>query len=350
MRKNMNIELLRIISILMVILVHVYSDFMVRGLYYKSSTVLYVFSFFKICVPLFLIIMGYLYNPDTNIKKVWKKNIFRIIIPLIFFSIFYNWFNEIVIDGKSFNELTTGFDLIKEVFFKNTLYSDAFHLWYLYAIIGIYLLYPVFKVICRNEKLLLYLVIIGFIFTILIPTITGVFPDTAEFLQNFDYGFSYIIFYFLLGNYLEYLLPKISVNNYLFLLLYFIFIIINCVFAKNFDIKPLKPYLYLTSFSYQSVFISLAAICFFIFIMKLKIKENKLIIFLGDKTLIIYYVHLLFLNFIMANVMKKFVVIYFSFSELVSYCFLMLVTIYVLSLIIAIMFKLIAKFFKKIKI
>ena len=156
MRKNMNIELLRIISILMVILVHVYSDFMVRGLYYKSSTVLYVFSFFKICVPLFLIIMGYLY-----------------------------------------------------------------------AIIGIYLLYPVFKVICRNEKLLLYLVIIGFIFTILIPTITGVFPDTAEFLQNFDYGFSYIIFYFLLGNYLGYLLPKISVNNYLFLLLYFIFIIIN---------------------------------------------------------------------------------------------------------------------------
>ena len=59
---------------------------------------------------------------------------------------------------------------------------------------------------------------------------------------------------------------------------------------------------------------------------------------------------ILFLNFIMANVMKKFVVINFSFSELVSYGFLMLVTIYVLSLIIAIMFKLIANFFKKIKI
>ena len=350
MRKNMNIELLRIISVLMVILVHVYSDFMVKGLYYKPVTVLYVFSFFKICVPIFLMITGYLYKPDTDIKKLWKKNIFRIIIPLIFFSIFYYWFNEIVVDGKTFNQLTTGFDLIKKVFFKDALYSVAFHLWYLYAVIGIYLLYPVFKFICKNEKLLLYLVIIGFIFDILIPTITGVFPNTNDFLQNFNYGFGYVIFYFLFGNYMKYLLPKIKINKYLFLVLYFTFIIFGCLIAKYIEITPLSELLFLTSFSYQSIFIAIAAICFFIFVMKLKIKENKLIIFLGDKTLIIYYVHLLFLNLIMANVIKKYIILKLSFSNLIIYGVLLSIIIYILSLIVAIIFKLLVKLFKRLKI
>ena len=52
MHKNMNIEFLRIISILMVIFVHVYSKFMLLGLY-KSEVVLYFTSFAKICVPCF---------------------------------------------------------------------------------------------------------------------------------------------------------------------------------------------------------------------------------------------------------------------------------------------------------
>ena len=142
----------------------------------------------------------------------------------------------------------------------------------------------------------------------------------------------------------------IKINKYLFLVLYFAFIIFGCLIAKYIEITPLSELLFLTSFSYQSIFIALAAICFFIFVMKLKIKENKLIIFLGDKTLIIYYVHLLFLNLIMANVMNKYVTLSFIFSDLIKYGFWLSIIIYILSLIVAIIFKLLVKLFKRLKI
>ena len=84
--------------------------------------------------------------------------------------------------------------------------------------------------------------------------------------------------------------------------------------------------------------------------MKIEIKKNKLVIFLGDKTLIIYYVHLFFLILIVTNVIKKYVILSFSLSNLVIYGILLSIIIYVFSLIVAIMFKLLLKIFKKIKL
>lgn len=127
MHKNMNIEFLRIISILMVIFVHVYSKFMLLGLY-KSEVVLYFTSFAKICVPCFLMIMGYLYNSNKDLKGLWIKNIYRFILPLLFFSIFYQWFDEIVVYNMDLNQISFDFDLIQNVFLHNSLWTSGFHL------------------------------------------------------------------------------------------------------------------------------------------------------------------------------------------------------------------------------
>ena len=105
MRKNINVEMLRVISILMVILVHVLSEFMKMGLY-NAEAIMSFYAFFKICVPCFLMIMGYLYNPNKKTKKVWLKNIYRLIIPLLLFSLFYQLFTEVVIEQKSLNEIS----------------------------------------------------------------------------------------------------------------------------------------------------------------------------------------------------------------------------------------------------
>lgn len=347
MHKNINIELLRIISIIMVIFVHIYSKCMLLGLY-KSEVVLYVSSFFKICVPCFLMIMGYLYNSNRDLKKLWIKNIYRLIIPLFLFSIFYQWFDEIVIYKMNLNDISLGLDLIKNVFLYNSLWTSGFHLWYIYAIFEIYLLYPIFKVICnedaKSQKLERYVVILLFIFSIVVPTLEGLFPALSGLFDNFNYGFSYIVFYFLLGHYMKYVIPKLKINKYIFLVFYFVMIGLSILCAQNFELSPDNSYLFLTSFSYQSIFIALAASFFFIFIMKLNIKYDKFLVFLGDKTLMIFYIHLIFVNFIMSRVAKSVL----SFVDFILYTFIIVAIVYISSLLFVCLFQGVISFFKKI--
>lgn len=345
MRKSMNIELLRIISVLMVILVHILSEFMIKGLY-SGEVIISLSSFFKVCVPCFLMIMGYLYNPKKSVKEIWTKNIYRLIIPLLFFSLFYQLFTEIIIEQKTLNEIW-GYELFINTFGKSVLATSAYHLWYIYGILIIYALYPMFSFICEdNEKcrsLQRYLIIIGFIVMIIFPTISGLFQGTSGFLEIFNYGYLYMVLYFIIGNYLKYLLPKIKVNKYIFLLGYFIMIGISILSANSFEFNTGCSYLFLTSFSYQSIFIALASISFFIFIMKLKIKDSKFLLFISNKTLIVYYVHLIFMNLILL----KTSLIKLTFNELIIYSALILLVIYICSLLVAIVYRTIISIFKK---
>lgn len=196
----------------------------------------------------------------------------------------------------------------------------------------------------KSQKLQRYLIILLFIFTIVIPTIDGLFPILSGLFDNFNYGFSYVLFYFLLGHYMKYMIPKIKINKYIFLLLYFVMIILSIICAQLIELSPDKSYLYLTSFSYQSIFIALASFFFFIFIMKLNIKYNKVISFLGDKTLIIFYVHLIFVIFIMSRIERKAL----SFFQFILYSFLIVLIIYISSLLLACLFRYINLLLKKI--
>lgn len=345
MQKNVNIELFRIIAILMVIAVHVLSEFMLRGAY-SGEVIMSIYAFFKICVPCFLMIMGYLYNPNKNVKKLWIKNIYRLIIPLLLFSLFYQVFADVIINHKSLNEISIGY-LFTNAFGKSVFETQAFHLWYIYGILVIYALYPMFSFICKDDEkcrsLERYLIIIGFITMIIFPTISGLFQVTSGFLEIFNYGYLYVCVYFMIGNYMKYLLPKIKVNKYIFLLGYFIMIGISIFSASNFEFKTGRSYLFLTSFSYQSIFIALASISFFIFIMKLKIKDNKFLIFLGNKTLIVYFVHLIFMNLILlkTNLTEL------TFNGVILHCALIVAMVYICSLLVAIVYRAIISILKK---
>ena len=66
MNKKSNIELLRIIAIIMVIGIHVISQ-----IHYKSHIYLYAEAFMRISVPCFFMIMGYLFALVVKLDATW---------------------------------------------------------------------------------------------------------------------------------------------------------------------------------------------------------------------------------------------------------------------------------------
>ena len=116
-------------------------------------------------VPLFVTISGALLlgNNKINYKTLLTKYIPRILIILIFWHICYYFYTY---PDYTFNNLIFCF---KQLIVGNT-YS---HLWYLYLIIGLYLLTPMLNKLVTNleQKDFLYLFLLGFFITSIMPTI-----------------------------------------------------------------------------------------------------------------------------------------------------------------------------------
>lgn len=115
-------------------------------------------------VPVFVMISGALFlGKDISIKTLYKKYIFRIFISLFFWSTLYALWNSFVIE-KSYSIK----ELIKEILFGH------YHLWFLFMIIGLYIIVPFLNKIVLDKKIAWYFVIIAFAFAFFIPQCTKI--------------------------------------------------------------------------------------------------------------------------------------------------------------------------------
>lgn len=150
------IDLLRILACFMVLISHSCDAFI--GTFDGSSTfVTGVFwgSLVRACVPLFAMMSGILLFPvTTDLATFYKKRIKRIVVPLIFWSIilpicFYIYLNFIktsnsaLIDMNNFTIKATLTKIFTAVFNFN---YDTTPLWYIYMLLGLYLIIPIFGV------------------------------------------------------------------------------------------------------------------------------------------------------------------------------------------------------------
>lgn len=307
MRKNINIELVRVISIFGVILIHIFAELVFRN-YYNTYQCLIFQTIFKFSVPCFMIMTGYLFKKRDNYKEFWKKNLFRIIIPIILFSIFYDIFSEFLMNKRTFNEVISNininYDFFKRIFFKDVLQTKSFHFWYMYDLLKIYLFYPLLQMICFNKdskKIVKYLIILLFITEIILPFINVFFVDLSFTNILLNFKDLYLLLYFFIGVYLKDNLDIINIKKIWLFILYVVSIILAFLFHNNIGYKFDNSYLTAYSFHYNSIFLFFASICIFLFIMKLNIKDNKIIRFLSSKTLIVYYIHLIFIYIFMYN-------------------------------------------------
>lgn len=138
--KNYNLELIRMVSFFLVIAIHV-SNYFCRA-FGEISRGEYLFSLAvdtaaRVSVPCFFMITGALLLGREEPLEKHGKRLLRFLTVLIVWSVVYYLWNTFY--------MGTSYDL------KEILYVPAeAHLWYLYAMIPIYLVLPFLQVMCRN--------------------------------------------------------------------------------------------------------------------------------------------------------------------------------------------------------
>ena len=201
------LDILRIISMLAVIMIHITCN-IVASLSPSSGYRWYYGNFFltlsRFSVPIFIMISGKIFLTSKKVEdiKYLYKKILHLIIILITWGIFYNLLEAILKNRQPF-QLTTIRHAISLTFLGTTRY----HLWYLYVIIGLYIITPILRVFIKHasKKELEYFLITWFIFVSILPFLTHfhIFRHLLIF-THFDVAMiSGYIGYYVLGYYLD---------------------------------------------------------------------------------------------------------------------------------------------------
>lgn len=281
-KREYSFDILRIISMFMVIVVHV------SNVYSRSFGIIGNKSFFislvfntisRISVPIFLMISGaLLFNRSFNKKKYFQR-IIKFILLIIVWDIFY---------------------LIWEYYYLNITYTKLYmliftpyraHLWFLYTILILYIIQPVLKLIfdriSNNFKFIL--LIMWFLFS----TLSIINYNIANYFTIFSYmGF------FIIGNYLYTYIKDRDLTKYNWFLIISIVCLITTSVLLNYFSSVKRNYFYNIFFAYRTPFIILSSFAFFILVVcnfKKDIK-NKFILMLSDVSLGVYLIHGVFLD------------------------------------------------------
>jgi len=139
-------DLIRAVAILLVVVIHTsapvvvsFSEVELSDWFFANS----LDSLARVSVPLFFMISGYLVlNKDLSLYSIISRASKRILIPLLFWSIFY----------IAYATSEHGFDYLISYDFLSLLKNPAqYHLWFLYNILFLYLLIPLLKAIIEKN-------------------------------------------------------------------------------------------------------------------------------------------------------------------------------------------------------
>lgn len=211
-------DILRIIAIFAVITIHVCSSafFSKPVLSFDWMVLNFYGSLVRWAVPIFVMVSGMFFlNPqkDLRLSKLYGKNIFRIVVALLFWGVLYQSINVFKVLFLSSSDINLIIKTMIEEYSHVLLYPPCFHLWFLYMIVGLYVLTPLFRIFAKNaeKKDYRYLFFVYALFGICLPFINDLLSVFVDGLKvNFEIvellGYST---YFILGYYLS----KFDVSN-----------------------------------------------------------------------------------------------------------------------------------------
>ena len=196
MRKRLlYLDILRCFAIVLVIILHAMVPILGNQTFFQTRSwyfCIFQNSINRIGVPLFLMISGYLMLSNSSTESIWffyKKNIQKLIIPLTAWNIIYY-----IADSYLKNEEMDPFVFLQQ--FLNQ--GCSYHMWFIYTLIGIYLMCPFLYrivVLCTSKELLILIIIVLFPTTIR-PLINTIQPIYIYLFDPFLEGY---LGYFLLG-------------------------------------------------------------------------------------------------------------------------------------------------------
>ncbi len=268
--KELNLELLRIISILLIIAHHlaVHTPFIFNNIYIKY--IVYFFSLGgKIGVNSFILLTGYVLID----KKMKVKNLFMIWVDVFLYSISI-W----------------GFFYFYD---KNYLYQIKFALfpitYYLYWFVTIYfIMYLILYFFnfqsssIERKKYLKFIIIL-----IISWSVLSSYP-------NIKLGYSEVLWFillYLIGGYIKLYVKKIK-NKYLYLvgaIIFYFFIFIKTI--TNYNVIESNKYIIINYIEMNNFYILIVSIFLILFFRNLNMKYNKYINIVSSTTLGIYLLH-----------------------------------------------------------
>lgn len=262
MIRNQQIDTLRSVACLLVIAIHIVAPNIsfhnVNNQNFNIDFAIDVIS--RVSVPLFVMISGrFLLFRETSYKEFYSKKLKRVLIPTVFWSFFYI---GVYCAFKIFKGEVIDIGLI----FKNLINGKPhYHLWYMYMILGLYLVVPVlnnaFKNLSKNELVRLGIILI------IISTINQYYNYVFEIRPFFITWYLDFIGYFLLGYALK---EEKSISS-----LFLIIILLSSYLLNGFiSLMYLKQSGTLFLFNYNSPFVVTSSLSFYLLFNKLKINSN----------------------------------------------------------------------------
>lgn len=299
MSRKINIEFIRLFAIVFTIVIHVsnvyiYSFDKISNFNYLTAV--FFNSIARICVPLFFMISGIFLLKQEYGRKKYFQRIRKYILILVIWSIIYALINN------NLNLEKNIFDVILNSIFNANMTSR--HLWFMYAIIGIYIALPFIQNMYKNLSmelknlfLILWICLSGLIVIILPLTraVTGL-------EINVDYPIpilnaTYYLGYFISGRILYEKYKDVKGNkrkNILCIVVYLASTLITAL--STYFISKINNQVYDSMMWYRSIFIIISAFAIFILII---INENKIknknILKLSRYSFGIYLIHYIFL-------------------------------------------------------
>jgi Uncharacterized protein conserved in bacteria len=285
------LDLLKILSIFSVVVIHVASfTFIEMPLFSNHWHISNIYdSMVRFCVPVLVMISGALFlheDKEINIKKLYKKNILRLLTAYLSWNVIYYFYN---MHFNNINDNILNAPFIKEI-----------HIWFMPMIIGLYIITPILKSIVKDRKNTEYLLIVFLIFGIVIPTIKEIliidYEAISYFLKDFKPELCGYVGYYILGHYLFTYRPYKDKSK-IFILSYIITTTI-CVAGTIFvsSMMSIGALVFYDYFSITTFIQSISTFCIFEYIVskkKFSNKVNNIISKLARYTFGIYLVHML---------------------------------------------------------
>lgn len=288
MEKEYNYELLRFISTISVIMIHISTSYLNEVKNYNNINFLIAVIFTSVsrcAVPCFLMLSGAfnLKSKNKDFKTFYKKIFNRIVKPTIFFSSIYILYSVIsCVNNQEASLVGVFINEVKMLFLGKPFY----HLWYLYMIIPVYLFTPfiiILKDKLNRKKFAVFAMIL-----LLYSTISE-FTSTHKLVYDLGsciaYSSYYIMGWIIKDHYKEKKL-KFAVKYFG---LFFLTIIVVVVF-RYYELIKIKEgfevnYIFVDNFS---PLIVLASLFLFLFFTNLNMKRN---IKIWKNTFNIYLIH-----------------------------------------------------------
>ena len=297
------LDLLRVLACFMVIMVHSGEFFYISssgGIIREHEFWVNLYgSFLRICVPIFVVISGYLILPIKESPSVfYKKRFTRILFPFLFWSIMYAVVPFIY---RVYNSEVMWYNVAH--LFVN-FQGSAGHLWFVYMLIGLYLFIPFISPwvdIASHKQKQLFLLLWSI--TLFMPFIKRIFPELwGEVYWNQFHSlfyFSGYIGYLVLGNYLKEV--NISLGKSLSLGICLIgagYLLTYIGFAYNMPTAKTLAELELT-WSFCTINVAMMTIGFILIFKHIKISSPTFLSWIGQMSNLsygVYLTHILVLN------------------------------------------------------